>query len=317
MPLLAPVTKATTPMTASLTAAGRNEERTASPWLTGATADTMESVNRAQLADFLKDRRNRVQPGDVGLPAGPRRRTPGLRREELARLAGISVDYYTRLEQARGPRPSRQVLAALARALRLYDDERAYLYQLAGEQPSPPSGPSPDVPPGILHLLDRLDDTPAFVIDAKYDLLAWNRMAVALMGEPGEDRNMIWQLFCGPYKLGPDPSPDVEDFAQECVAELRAASVRYPDDPGIRRLIARLKRGSDEFVRRWNEHRVCVRRHATKTMRHPVIGELTLDCQVLDVPHRGQKVVFYTAAPGSRAAEALKLLDVVGTTTWG
>jgi transcriptional regulator with XRE-family HTH domain len=280
----------------------------------------MDSMDRAQLADFLKDRRGRAKPGDVGLPPGPRRRTPGLRREEVARLAGISVDYYTRLEQARGPRPSRQVLSALARALRLYDDERAYLYQLAGEQPSPPTGPSPDVPPGVLHLLDRLDDTPAFVIDAKYDILAWNRMAVALLGDPNtfpnQERNMMWQLFCGPHAIGPDPTPDVEHFAQECVAELRAASVRYPDDPGIKRLIARLKT-SDEFVRRWNEHRICVVRHVTKTMRHPVIGELTLECQVLDVSDRGQKVVFYTAAPGSPSADALKLLDVVGTTTWG
>ena len=131
----------------------------------------------------------------------PRRRS-GLRREEVARLAGISVDYYARLEQARGPRPSRQVLGALGRALRLHDDERTYLFQVAGEQPGLPAGPSHHVSEGIRHLLDRLDDTPAFVIDAKYDLLAWNPMAAALIGDPAVmmpgSRNMIWNLFSRP-----------------------------------------------------------------------------------------------------------------------
>src|SRR5689334_23912341 len=115
-------------------------------------------MDRRQLAEFLRSRRARVQPGDAGLPAGGRRRTPGLRREEVARLAGMSVDYYARLEQARGPRPSRQMLGAIARALRLTDDERAHLYYLTGEPPGPPPGPAQDVRPGVLHLLDRLDD---------------------------------------------------------------------------------------------------------------------------------------------------------------
>jgi transcriptional regulator with XRE-family HTH domain len=277
------------------------------------------SVDRAQLAQFLRDRRARVQPGDAGLPAGPRRRTPGLRREEVAQLAGISVDYYVRLEQARGPHPSRAVLSSLADALRLAEAERAHLFHLAGEVPAPPSGPSADVAPGILHLLERLDDTPAFVMDVKYEILAWNRMSVALLGDPetmmGAERNMAWQMFCGPHAIGPDAPSDVDAFADECVAELRAASARYPDDPGIQRLLGRL-RGSAEFVRRWQEHRVCVRRATTKTMQHPVVGELTLDCQVLEVPERGQRVVFYSAVPGSRSAEALKLLNVVGTTIW-
>jgi transcriptional regulator with XRE-family HTH domain len=277
-------------------------------------------MDRAQLAEFLRARRGRVQPADVGLPAGARRRTPGLRREEVARLAGISVDYYTRLEQGRGPHPSPQVLSALSRALLLYDDERTHLYHLVGELPGLAEGPSPDVAPGILHLLDRLDDTPAFVQDVKYEILAWNRMAAALLGDPNtwqdDERNMAWHLFCGPYRMGPDAPPDVEHFADECVAELRSASARYPHDPGIQRLLTRLREGSADFVRRWNEHRVCVRRQATKTMRHPVVGELVLDCQVLEAPDRGHRVVFYSAVPGSRSAEALKLLNVVGSTTW-
>lgn len=164
-------------------------------------------MDRADLADFLRSRRARVRPTDVGLPPGTRRRTPGLRREEVARLAGISVDYYTRLEQARGPRPSRQVLAALARALRLADDERSHLFHLVDEVPGPPAGPSPEVPDAILHLLDQLDHVPAFVIDVKYDVLAWNAMAAALLGDfarfPRAERNLVWQLFCGNDTGGP------------------------------------------------------------------------------------------------------------------
>jgi hypothetical protein len=211
------------------------------------------------------------------------------------------------------------VLTALAGALRLFQTEAAHLYHLAGEVPAPPSCPSGEVPASILHLLDRLDDTPAFVMDVKYDVLAWNAMAVALLGNPvelmGEHRNMAWQLFCGPHRMGADAPPDVRRFADECVAELRAASVRYPGDEGIRRLLAQLM-DSAEFVARWEEHQVCVKRSQTKVVRHPVVGELTLDCQVLEIPECGQRVVFYSAAPGTRSAEGLKLLSVVGSTPW-
>ncbi|WP_327005787.1 helix-turn-helix transcriptional regulator [Dactylosporangium sp. NBC_01737] len=267
-------------------------------------------MDREQLADFLKSRRARVAPADAGIDGGSRRRTPGLRREEVARLAGISVDYYARLEQARGPRPSRQVLGALGRALRLHDDERTYLFQLAGEQPGPPASPSPTVSAGIRHLLDRLDDTPAFVIDAKYELLAWNPMAVALMGDPAlvmpESRNMIWNLFTGPAASEPAASdPAASVFADECVADLRAASVRYPADEGIRSLIARLRAVSADFARRWDEHQVCVRRATTKRFDHPVHGELVFDCEVLDIADAGQKVIFYTAEAGSHTAWVL------------
>jgi transcriptional regulator with XRE-family HTH domain len=275
-------------------------------------------MDRRQLAEFLRSRRGRVQPGDVGLAAGTRRRTPGLRREEVARLAGISVDYYARLEQARGPRPSRQVLSALARALRLYDGERAHLYHLVGEVPAPPTGPSPDVPAGVLHLLDRLDDTPAYVIDVKYEILAWNQVAAALLGDPSawppEQHNMVWNLFAGEYSAMALADPQSSAFADECVAELRAAAAQYPEDPGIHELIARLRAASPEFVRRWEQLRVCIRRgSATKHIRHPVVGDLTLECEVLDIAGHGQRLILYSAAPGSPSAEALKLLSVVGT----
>jgi hypothetical protein len=275
-------------------------------------------VDRRQLAEFLRDRRARIRPDDVGLPAGTRRRTPGLRREEVARLAGISVDYYSRLEQARGPCPSRQVLSALARALRLNDAERAHLHHLVGEVPAPPTGPSQDVPAGVLHLLDRLDDTPAYVIDVKYQVLAWNRPAAALLGDPSAwppaQRNIIWNLFTSRSFAAAMADPDSSGHVDECVAQLRAAAAEYPADTGIRDLVARLRAASPEFQRRWNELRVGARQgSAVKRLHHPVVGELVLECSVLDIAGRGQRLVIYTAAPGSRSADALKLLNVVGT----
>ncbi|WP_327003408.1 helix-turn-helix transcriptional regulator [Dactylosporangium sp. NBC_01737] len=273
-------------------------------------------MDRRQLADFLRARRDRVRPADVGVVAGPRRRTPGLRREEVAQLAGISVDYYTRLEQARGPRPSRQVLTALARSMRLTDSEREHLFQLAGARDEAPAGPPRDVPAGILHLIDRLDDTPAFVIDAVYNLLAWNRMATALLIDPTvwpvADRNLIWQLFTSPYTDFDDPQ--VDEYARHCLADLRRAAARYPDDPGVAALVARLRATGPGFVQRWVDYPVDPPRStSTKRIPHPVVGELELDCQSLHITERDQRLILYTAVPGTRSQEGLRLLSVVGT----
>jgi transcriptional regulator with XRE-family HTH domain len=274
-------------------------------------------MNRQETAAFLRSRRARVQPADVGLRAGTRRRTPGLRREDVAQLAGMSVDYYIRLEQGRGPKPSRQILSALARALRLSDDERSHLYNLAGEQLGPPPGPPQEVPAGILHLLERLDDTPAYVLDAKYDVLAWNDMAAALIVDfskiPPRERNLVRAFFFHPDACLIEGGDEYEKFAQQSVADLRAASGRYPRDPGITALVSELKDGSELFRRLWDRHQIEVRRGATKRMRHPVVGDLEVFCDVLVVPDRDQKVVLYTAAPGTPTHEALKLLRVVGT----
>jgi transcriptional regulator with XRE-family HTH domain len=277
----------------------------------------VSQFDRAQLAAFLRRRRARVQPADVGLEAGQRRRTPGLRRQEVAQLAGMSVDYYIRLEQGRGPRPSRQMIAAICRALRLSHDEGAYLHHLVGEAPGPPPGPVRDVRPGVLHLLDRLDDTPAIVCDAKYDVLAWNSMAAALIGDfsalpPGE-RNVIWRFFTDPDARGRHDADGARRFARESVADLRAASARYPGDSGIRRLVGRLLAASTEFRDLWAEQDVQARRSAHKRLRHPVVGWLDLDCEALHDPDRDQWVVLYTAPPGSPSHEALRLLKVVGT----
>jgi transcriptional regulator with XRE-family HTH domain len=275
----------------------------------GAGSRHDEGVDRTQLADFLRIRRARIQPADVGLPAGTYRRTPGLRREEVAAMAGISVDYYTRLEQARGPRPSTQVLTSLARALRMANTDRDHLFQLVGYQTAF-SGPRQDVPAGLLQLIERLDDTPAFVLDAIYNLVGWNRMAVALLSDPTDwavpDRNLIWQLFRSPYTDFSEPQ--VLTFAVQCVADLRTAASRYPGDPGIAELLARLQ-SSDEFVRRWKEYPVLPpRTTSTKRIPHPVVGELELDCEVLDITARDQRLVLYTAAPGTRSADALAML---------
>ncbi|MCX4388211.1 helix-turn-helix transcriptional regulator [Micromonospora peucetia] len=274
-------------------------------------------MDRPLLAEFLRSRRARVRPEDVGLPPGVRRRTPGLRREEVAQLAGISVDYYNRLEQARAPRPSRQVLAALGRALLLYPTERSHLFRLAGEVPDPPARPDDVVPHGLRHLLDRLTDTPAYVIDARYDLLAWNSLAVVVLGDPDDwapgERNLAWRMFRG------RPAPDVDEagawaVAARCVADLRAASGRYPDDVALRRLLAGLRADSPEFDRRWRDQPVCVRDGSDRIrLTHRAVGELTLDREALELAGSGQRLVVHTAAPGSRSAEALRLLTVIGT----
>ena len=164
-------------------------------------------LNRSELATFLRTRRNRLRPADVGLRGGGRRRTPGLRRQEVAELAGISVDYYIRLEQARGPHPSRQVLTALGRALVLTADEREYLFRLAGESPPPAAVPSRQISPGIRNLLDSMPETPAYVVDAKYDVLAWNSLAAHFIGDlsgvPEPDLNMIRWMFRLPATATP------------------------------------------------------------------------------------------------------------------
>ncbi|HEX2317327.1 MAG TPA: helix-turn-helix transcriptional regulator [Thermomonospora sp.] len=272
-------------------------------------------MDRRELADFLRTRRARVRPEDVGLERGPRRRTPGLRREEVARLAGMSVDYYIRLEQARGPRPSRQILGALARALRLTDGERDHLHHLAGEPPRPTGGPPQEVPAGILHLLDRLDDTPAFVIDATYDVLAWNPMAAALLpglsGRTPRDRNPLRALFLHPESCRIEDDSDYGRFARASVADLRAATARYPGDPGVTGLVNELL-ASPLFARLWAEHEVAVRTSSVKVVRHPAVGPIELHCDVLHVPDRDQRVILYTAAPGTPAHEALRLLRVIG-----
>lgn len=273
----------------------------------------LADMDRKQLADFLRTRRARVTPRDVGLPQNHRRRIPGLRREEVAQLAGISGDYYARLEQSRSPRPSRQVLNALGRALMLTTEERAHLFHLAGEAPDDALGPRQDVPEGIVHLLHGLDSTPAFVLDAKYELLAWNEMLTALYGDlPPGRRNVIRWTF-GSDNLRDYMREDASSvFIRGAVADLRAAAVRYPEDKEISALVSELLACSEEFAVLWAKHEVEVRRDSTKHFRHPSVGLIVLRCQMLHIPDRDQRLVIYTAAPGS--LDQLALCSLRATT---
>lgn len=277
-------------------------------------------MDRVQLSDFLRTRRWRVTPASVGLPNGSRRRTPGLRRQEVAQLAGMSVDYYIRLEQGRGPRPSRQVLNALARALLLTIDERRHLFHLAGETLEPCSKPDRDVPAGIRNLLAVMDGVPGYVVDAKYDILAWNDLAAALMpglfDDSGAPRNMIRAIFQPPAPHEAERAahyrsdPAAVRFVRSTVADLRAAAARYPDDASIASLVDELLRGSPEFGELWAAHEVAVRRSMTKRIHHPTAGVLELECQVLLVPERDQRLILYVAEPGSPAEQALHRLSL-------
>ncbi|GII33975.1 transcriptional regulator [Planotetraspora mira] len=271
------------------------------------------------MAAFLRSRRERITPADVGLPSGPRRRTPGLRREEAAQLAFISTEYYTRLEQARGPRPSREVLAGLARALRLSDTERDHLHHLAGAPPGPAPGPSREVRQSILDLLYRLPQAAAIVTSATHEVIAWNDLAAALMEDfsalSRRDRNLVRRVFLGPHPQGRRlyGVSDLDGFARSAAQDLRAAAARYPGDPEVAELVSELLAGSEEFARLWASHDVSTELTLCKTFQHPLLGPITVNCDVLDITDRDQRVVIYTAAPGSPSEEALRLLSVVGT----
>ncbi|MEU0337771.1 helix-turn-helix transcriptional regulator [Streptomyces bobili] len=275
-------------------------------------------MDRRELAEFLRTRRERITPADVGLPAGQRRRTPGLRREEVAQLAYISTEYYTRLEQARGPHPSREVLAQLARALRLSDPERDHLHHLAGTPQGPPPGPSREVRQSIVDLLHRLPQAAAFVLSATYEVIAWNELAAALMEDfsalSRRDRNVVRRAFL----QQPDGRrlysvSDADEFARTAAQHLRAAAARYPDDPELTELIAELLDGSEEFAGLWAAHEVTARPTLRKTFDHPLVGPVSVNCDVLDITDRDQRVVIYTATPGSPSEQALRLLAVIGT----
>ncbi|WP_305785723.1 helix-turn-helix transcriptional regulator [Symbioplanes lichenis] len=272
-------------------------------------------MDKHELGAFLTSRRQRLRPGDVGLPSGPRRRTPGLRREEVAVLAHISTEYYVRLEQGRAPRPSGEVLAGIAAALRLTDAESDHLHVLAGTAPIRSSLHSREVRPSILALLERLPQTAGFVTSAAYDVLAWNDLAAALMEDFGElpprDRNLARRAFLGPPGLY--GVSDVTEFRQHVVMDLRATVARYPADPVITGLVEELRTESADFARLWERHDVQAASMLTKTFRHPLVGPITVDCDTMALTDRDQHLVLYSAATGSRDAEALALLAVIGT----
>lgn len=271
-------------------------------------------ILREELAAFLRARRGRLQPRDVGLPDGLRRRTPGLRRQEVAQLAGMSVDYYIRLEQGRGPHPSRQLLAALARALLLSRDERDYLFRVAGESPPPVAGPVRGLAPAVRSLLDSMPEVPAYVVDAKYDLLAWNALAAHLISSiaraPEDDRNLVRWMF---REALDDHRWDDESalaFARATVADLRAAYALHPGDRGIEELVTELLGTSPGFAEMWADHDVEVRHRVVKRIDSDTFGRLEYECQVLHIPESGQRLIVYCAEPGSPTRELFRRLAI-------
>ncbi len=271
----------------------------------------------AEFGQAVRRWRDRVGPEAAGLPAGGRRRAAGLRREELALLAGISVDYITRLEQGRASNPSAQVVAALARALRLSDPERAHLFRLAGHVPPGPESVPDHISPSLHRLLDRFIGTPVAVFDALWNLLVANEAYAALMGDPtsmrGNDRNGIWRNFTGaPSRVRHTPQ-SLAGLQAAQVGDLRSASARYPNDPRLRRLIADLRARSERFAELWDSGAVGQHENARKTIDHPQVGAITLDCDVLAVVGSDLRIMIYTAEPGTEDAERLALAAVLGT----
>lgn len=272
------------------------------------------TLKRPDLADFLRRSRERLTPRDVGLVEGPRRRTPGLRREEVAVLAGMSADYYMRLEQARGPQPSVQVLGALAGALRLTEDERDHLYVLAGHRPPEGGRAGEYLRPGLRYLLDRLDGVPVQVVSDLGDLLAQNDLALALFGcvctVAAEDRNIVVRWFTDPGVRGHFAAEEHEEQARQLVADLRAATARRGDDAASHSLVARLRSASPEFVALWDRHEVAVRRSHPYRLVHPDLGRIELDCEVLATPAVDQRLRIFTPPPGGTSV--LDELRVLG-----
>jgi transcriptional regulator with XRE-family HTH domain len=266
----------------------------------------------AELGEFLRARRADLSPRAVGLPGtGAARRVPGLRREEVAQLASISVDYYTRLEQGR-LRASGSVLAMLARALRLDDDQQAYLYELAGKTTARPRRrPAQRVRPSMRRLLDQLTETPAMVLGRHLDILAWNSGAGALYTDfariPESRRNYLWLLFTDPTVR--NLHVDWESAARTSVDVLRMEAARYPDDQRLATLVGELSVRDPDFRQWWAAHRVASTSYGTKNFHHPVVGDLTLDCDTLVCPDdQDQWLLVLTAEPGTPSHQALRIL---------
>ena len=277
--------------------------------------------SRSGFATLLRAWRDRLSPADAGFPVTPDRRAPGLRREELAQLAGLSVDYVLRLEQGRATNPSAQVVGALARSLQLSRAERDQLYRSAGLLPPRDGTVSAHVPAGIQRLAGRLGDVPIGVFTADWTLVWWNATWAALLGDPAvlppAERNLARALFgsglahAAMTTVRSERGQDA--FEASIVADLKDAVSRYPRDVQLDRLVGELRGVSDAFAHHWAARTAAVQ-HTTdrKTIRHPEVGDILLDCDVLIVPGADLRMVTYTAATGSRDAAKLDLLRVTG-----
>ena len=271
-----------------------------------------------ELSDFLRKRREALQPEDIGLPRGRRRRTPGLRREEVASLAVMSTDYYSRLEGGRGPQPSTEMLAAIARALRLTLKERDHLYVLAGHGVPPRTTGGDHVNPGLLRIMDRLVDTPAQVLNRLGETLLQTPLDIAFEGEltnfEGLERSGIYRWFL--REGGRDLYADDEvraNHSRVLVSGIRSVYATDGEKSPAGNLVRALLDGSEEFRRLWDVHEVGIRHVGVKRFQHPQVGELELHCQLLDDLEQQQTLLVFTATPGSVSAERLELLSVIGS----
>ncbi|MFY9928751.1 MAG: helix-turn-helix transcriptional regulator [Streptosporangiaceae bacterium] len=278
-------------------------------------------MDRAALADFLRRHRENLQPADVGLPAGARRRTPGLRREDVAALASMSTDYYTRLEQQRGPQPSEQMLSSLARALRLTGDERNYLFRIAGHNAPASITAATHVAPALLRVLDRLEDTPALILSSLGETLVQNRMADALFGgkshHTGLARSEIYRWFTDPAERLRYPEDDRDRQSRAQVANLRAAYGSMGSKSRAGEIVRALQRESAEFAALWERHEVAQRFADHKVLLHPELGPIEVDCQVLFTEDQSQALLVLTAPPRTEGYEKLQLLAVLGQERFG
>jgi transcriptional regulator with XRE-family HTH domain len=270
--------------------------------------------NRLQLGDFLHRRREHLSPADVGLPAGGRRRTPGLRRDEVAGLAHMSAVYYERLEQGRGPVPSASVLAGIADALRLTTDERNHIYTLAGKASPAIAGSAGDVDPGLEYVLRSVEETtPASITDDLSTVVAQNWLNLELFGEftelPGRGSNLIWRWFTSAeWRHYLEPADQHEGTGQFYVADLRAAIARRGHDREAAALADDLRETSPEFARIWDQHNVSALYCTTKAVHEARVGRLDLDCAVVTSPLSQQRLLLLRPVPGTPARERLELL---------
>lgn len=275
------------------------------------SANGHDEQRRGELGAFLRNRRARLAPTDVGLAAGQRRRTPGLRREEVAQLAGVSPTWYTWLEQARNVRPSAQVADSLAQALRLDSAERAHLFQLARGEIVAPERSVEDVSPAVRRLVAHLGPNPAWITGRRGDLLAWNRAAMAVFGDYSGlaegRRNLVWLVFTDPHLR--TLLIDWEQSARHLLAQLRAASARAPGDPSFRALIDELRQVSPEFRRWWQRHDVTGLAEGRKELDHPTMGRMVFehaDFQAAEAPEL--RLVLYSPHPEADTPAKLKRL---------
>ncbi|MEV0892473.1 helix-turn-helix transcriptional regulator [Promicromonospora sp. NPDC050262] len=273
-------------------------------------------IDRTGLAEFLRRRRELLQPEDVGMPRGQRRRTSGLRREEVAVLCNMSTDYYSRLERERGPQPSEQMIASIAQGLHLSLDERDHLFRLAGHHPPVRGTTSEHISPGLLRILDRLDDTPAEIVTELGETLRQTPTGVALTGETtgytGPERSIGFRWFTDPDTralYAPEEHPFLTRMFASGLREI--ATVRGPGSRAARYAEILLER-SEEFRQVWEAHEIGVRPHEVKHFVHPEVGALELTCQSLLDPDQSHRLLVYTALPGSESYEKLRLLSVLG-----